>query len=57
MPSTTMSSPPTEIYRIVSNKALQSSDEVIKPTGGSETITVQTSTDDGGAAGKKGGCC
>ncbi|PWN18458.1 ras-domain-containing protein [Microstroma glucosiphilum] len=48
----------TEIYRIVSNKALQSSDEVIKPTGGSETITVQTSTDDGGAAGKKaGGCC
>ncbi|PWN24505.1 ras-domain-containing protein [Jaminaea rosea] len=48
----------TEIYRIVSNKALQSSDEVIKPTGGSETITVQTSTDDGGAASKKaGGCC
>lgn len=47
----------TEIYRIVSNKALQSSDEVIKPTGASETITVQTSTDDGGAAGKKGGCC
>ncbi|CAO1615036.1 unnamed protein product [Jaminaea pallidilutea] len=47
----------TEIYRIVSNKALQSSDEVIKPSGGSETITVQTSADDGGAAGKKAGCC
>ncbi|UZJ51492.1 hypothetical protein CBS101457_000812 [Exobasidium rhododendri] len=45
----------TEIYRIVSNKALQSSDDVIKPSGG-ETITVQPSADDGGAQ-KKGGCC
>ena len=45
----------TEIYRIVSNKALQSSDDVIKPSGG-ETISVQPSTDDGGQA-KKGGCC
>ncbi|CEH19102.1 gtp-binding protein ypt3 [Ceraceosorus bombacis] len=45
----------TEIYRIVSNKALQSSDDVIKPSGG-ETITVQPSADDGGNA-KKGGCC
>ncbi|ETS62871.1 hypothetical protein PaG_02629 [Moesziomyces aphidis] len=45
----------TEIYRIVSNKALQSSDDVIKPSGG-ETITVQPSADDGGAT-KKNGCC
>jgi len=45
----------TEIYRIVSNKALQSSDDVIKPSGG-ETISVQPSTDDGGSQ-KKGGCC
>lgn len=44
-----------EIYRIVSNKALQSSDDVIKPSGG-ETITVQPSADDGGQT-KKGGCC
>ena len=45
----------TEIYHIVSNKALQSSDDVIKPSGG-ETISVQPSTDDGGQP-KKGGCC
>ncbi|WFD30098.1 DNA helicase [Malassezia sp. CBS 17886] len=45
----------TEIYRIVSNKALQSSEDVIKPSGG-ETISVQPSTDDGGQT-KKGGCC
>ena len=45
----------TEIYHIVSNKALQSSDDVIKPSGG-ETISVQPSTDDGGQT-KKGGCC
>lgn len=45
----------TEIYRIVSNKALQSSDDVIKPSGG-ETITVQPSADDGGQT-KKNGCC
>lgn len=45
----------TEIYHIVSNKALQSSDDVIKPSGG-ETISVQPSTDDGGQA-KKNGCC
>lgn len=45
----------SEIYRIVSNKALQSSDDVIKPSGG-ETITVQPSADDGGQQ-KKGGCC
>ncbi|KDN40519.1 ras-domain-containing protein [Tilletiaria anomala UBC 951] len=45
----------TEIYRIVSNKALQSSDDVIRPSGG-ETITVQPSANDGGAE-KKGGCC
>lgn len=45
----------TEIYRIVSNKQLQSSDDVIKPSGG-ETISVQPSADDGGQQ-KKGGCC
>ncbi|WFC97610.1 hypothetical protein MYAM1_000327 [Malassezia yamatoensis] len=45
----------TEIYRIVSNKQLQSSDDVIKPSGG-ETISVQPSQDDGGVQ-KKGGCC
>ena len=45
----------TEIYHIVSNKALQSSDDVIKPSG-CETISVQPSTDDGGQP-KKGGCC
>ena len=45
----------TEIYHIVSNKALQSSDDVIKPSGG-ETISVQPSADDGGQT-KKGGCC
>ena len=45
----------TEIYHIVSNKALQSSDDVIKPSGG-ETFSVQPSTDDGGQP-KKGGCC
>ncbi|WFD33746.1 DNA helicase [Malassezia cuniculi] len=45
----------TDIYRIVSNKALQSSDDVIKPSGG-ETISVQPSADDGGQQ-KKGGCC
>ena len=44
-----------DIYRIVSNKALQSSDDVIRPSGG-ETITVQPSANDGGAE-KKGGCC
>ncbi len=46
----------TEIYRIVSNKALQSSDDVIRPSGG-ETITVQPSANDGGAEKKAGGCC
>ncbi|KAL9934229.1 hypothetical protein V8E36_006685 [Tilletia maclaganii] len=45
----------TEIYRIVSNRTLQSSEDVIRP-GGGETITVQPSADDGGAA-KKAGCC
>ncbi|PWN96084.1 ras-domain-containing protein [Tilletiopsis washingtonensis] len=46
----------TEIYRIVSNKALQSSESDIRPSGG-ETITVQPSADDGGNAKGKGGCC
>ena len=44
-----------EIYRIVSQKSLESSDNVIKPSGG-ETIIVSQSTDDGGAKQGKG-CC
>jgi Ras-related protein Rab-11A len=40
----------------VSNKALQSSESDIRPSGG-ETITVQPSADDGGNAKGKDGCC
>ena len=43
----------TEIYRIVSNRALESSADVIRPTGG-ETINVAASQPDAKAA---GGCC
>ncbi|OZJ06750.1 Ras-related protein Rab-11A [Bifiguratus adelaidae] len=43
----------TEIYRIVSNKALESSNDVIRPTGG-ETITVTPTPGDDRAGGK---CC
>ncbi|CAO3660810.1 unnamed protein product [Umbelopsis ramanniana] len=43
----------TEIYRIVSNKALESSNDVIRPTGG-ETIVVSQSSDDQKQGGK---CC
>ncbi|KAF9980849.1 Ras- protein Rab-11A [Modicella reniformis] len=43
----------TEIYRIVSNKALENSGDVIRPTGG-ETINVSPHTVDANAA---GGCC
>ncbi|KAF7732061.1 Ras- protein Rab-11A [Apophysomyces ossiformis] len=42
----------TEIYRIVSNKALESSNDVIRPTTG-ETISVTRQTDEQ----KQGGCC
>ncbi|ODO06905.1 hypothetical protein I350_04266 [Cryptococcus amylolentus CBS 6273] len=44
----------TEIYRIVSSKSLESSGDVIKPSGG-ETILVTPTADDGGA--KAGGKC
>ncbi|KAG0369572.1 small GTPase [Gamsiella multidivaricata] len=43
----------TEIYRIVSNKALENSGDVIRPTGG-ETINVTPNSSDANAA---GGCC
>ncbi|KAI1295001.1 Ras- protein Rab-11A [Mortierella claussenii] len=43
----------TEIYRIVSNKALENSGDVIRPTGG-ETIHVTPTSGDANAAGK---CC
>ncbi|KAL0097527.1 rab11 protein [Phycomyces blakesleeanus] len=43
----------TEIYRIVSNKALESSNNVIKPTGG-QTIMVSQSPDE---QKQGGGCC
>ncbi|KAG0209206.1 Ras- protein Rab-11A [Mortierella sp. GBA30] len=43
----------TEIYRIVSNKALENSGDVIRPTGG-ETINVNPSAGNANAA---GGCC
>ncbi|KAF9996656.1 Ras- protein ypt3, partial [Entomortierella chlamydospora] len=43
----------TEIYRIVSNKALENSGDVIRPTGG-ETINVTPNSGDANAAGK---CC
>ncbi|KAF9923140.1 Ras- protein Rab-11A [Linnemannia zychae] len=43
----------TEIYRIVSNKALESSGNGIRPTGG-ETINVTPSAEDANAGGK---CC
>ena len=41
-----------EIYRIVSNKALESSTNEIKPTAG-ETISVSQQPDEP----KQGGCC
>ncbi|KAF9292142.1 Ras- protein ypt3 [Mortierella alpina] len=43
----------TEIYRIVSNKALESNGDGIRPTGG-ETINVAPNSGDANAA---GGCC
>lgn len=44
-----------DIYRIVSSKSLESSGDVIKPSGG-ETILVAPTADDGGAkSGSK--CC
>jgi len=45
----------TEIYRIVSNKALESADNPIKPTGG-ESISIQPSAD-ASATTKSGNCC
>jgi len=45
----------TEIYRIVSNKALESSNDPIKPSGG-ESITVSPSVDNSANA-KGGKCC
>jgi len=45
----------TEIYRIVSSKSLESSGDVIKPSGG-ETILVAPTADDGGSK-QKAGCC
>jgi len=44
----------SDIYRIVSNKALESSQDPIKPTS-SETIVVASSVDNNANA--KGGCC
>jgi len=44
----------TEIYRIVSSKSLESSGDVIRPSGG-ETILVAPTADDGGS--KSGGKC
>lgn len=44
----------SDIYRIVSSKSLDSSGDVIKPSGG-ETILVAPTADDGGA--KQGGKC
>lgn len=46
--------PPTEIYGIVSSKALEASNDVVRPAGG-ENITVSPTADDGGA--KKSNCC
>jgi Ras-related protein Rab-11A len=43
----------TEIYRIVSNKALESSSDPIRPTGG-EILTITPTPDDAKASGK---CC
>lgn len=45
----------TEIYRIVSNKALESADNPIKPSGG-ESISIQPSAD-ASATAKSGNCC
>jgi len=45
----------TDIYRIVSSKALESSTDAVNPTQGS-TITVAPSLDDGGK-GQAGKCC
>lgn len=45
---------PSDIYRIVSSKSLESSGDVIKPSGG-ETILVTPTADDGGQ--KQGGKC
>lgn len=44
-----------EIYRIVSNKALESSNNTIKPTSG-QTILVSQSPDEQAKQGG-GGCC
>jgi len=44
----------TDIYRIVSNKALEAAPDVIKPSGG-ESITIAPSSNTGGNEGGK--CC
>lgn len=44
-----------DIYRIVSSKSLESSGDVIKPSGG-ETILVAPTADDGGAK-SSSKCC
>jgi len=46
----------TDIYRIVSSKALESSADAVGPTQGS-TITVAPTPDDGGKSGQAGKCC
>lgn len=55
MPIASSAYRPPEIYQIVSSKALESSNDVVRPAGG-ENITVSPTADDGGAA-KKGNCC
>jgi len=45
----------TEIYRVVSNKALESADNPIKPSGG-ESISISPSADNSANA-KSGNCC
>jgi Ras-related protein Rab-11A len=44
----------TDIYRIVSNKALEAAPDVIKPSGG-ESIQIAPSAGNAGAEGSK--CC
>ncbi|KAG0140962.1 hypothetical protein CROQUDRAFT_68818 [Cronartium quercuum f. sp. fusiforme G11] len=46
----------TDIYRIVSSKALESSADAVGPTSGS-TITVTPTADDGGKPNAAGKCC
>ncbi|CED84238.1 gtp-binding protein ypt3 [Phaffia rhodozyma] len=44
----------TEIYHIVSSKALESSNDIVRPAGG-ENITIAPTSDDSGS--KKANCC